>query len=102
MHSAEFVQIGNIKSLEPKRINLLPRSVHSVGLFLIICSQRRYTSHIPVIMFTDRSNWFTAHGGLSSIEVLLEFSLILPHVSEQLSAMKALQAVPLMVHGISA
>ena len=41
-------------------------------------------------------------GGLSSIEVLLEFSPILPHVSEQLSAMRASQAVPLMVHGISA
>ena len=26
MHSAEFVQIGNIKNLEPKRISLLPRS----------------------------------------------------------------------------
>ena len=53
-------------------------------------------------ILADRGNKFTAHGGLSSIEVLSEFSPILPHVLEQLSAMKALQAVPLMVHGISA
>ena len=97
------MQIGNNENLGPKRISLLPRSESTqLVLFLIICSQRRYTSYSPVIIWMDRGGWPTPRGGLSSIGVYSEISPNLPRVSEQLSAMEVSQVVLWMVHKTSA
>ena len=97
-----LVQIGNIKSVNPSElVYCLAQSPLSWSF-----PDHFLSKTIHILWVSDhlmgRDNWFTAHGGLSSIEVLLEFSPILPHVLEQLSAMKALQVVPLTVRGISA